>query len=176
MRPGNRASCARPPPAVARARWKDFRRRLQKAGKGSWWCRAAWSGSRHSIPRPRRTGSNRVRDKPLRSRPPWLKAGRNQTDCPDRRHRRRQEGSCCRRNRRRGRTAKFARPFALPAQLRRSRHQSQALLKVRAQRKIDRGEHSGRRAGLRLRRGYAGCRHHDGLAHPRGLEHQIALD
>jgi hypothetical protein len=57
-----------------------------------------------------------------------------------------------------------------------SRHQPQNAGEVRTQRKIDRGQHRGRFAGLWLRRGHTSRRHHDGFAHPRGLQNQIALD
>ena len=57
-----------------------------------------------------------------------------------------------------------------------SRHEPQSADEIVAQRKIERAEHGCCRAGLRLRRRRAGCRHHDGFAHPGRLEHHVPLD
>ena len=60
---------------VARARCRSCPRRPERAGKGSWWCRAGWSSSRHSSPRRRRKGWNRVRDRPQRFLTPVVESG-----------------------------------------------------------------------------------------------------
>ena len=55
-------------------------------------------------------------------------------------------------------------------------HEPQGAHQVVTQGEVERAEHGGRRAGLRLWRGRPGRSDHDGLAHPLGLKHHVALN